>query len=135
MPVVKGKIEVNISLNKTSCYMMQHGRCSLDIVQSMYISPTLRLAPNDLLYCPRLCNILRSREGLKPLVVMPCECGHAEVVTSQQRACVASKKRFEQEIALLGDESRETCRLCKGQLTFEQTGGNRNIVLRVRFKE
>ena len=133
MSFVRGRIDVCINLSKTGCYFMQTGRCSLDVVSDFYISSPLHMAPGDLLYCPRLYSAMKNNERMKPLAVIPCECGHAEVVSGQQRACIASKKMMEIAIRPAGRKIKETCPACKGQITFEQnsTGTLRTVPLRV----
>lgn len=91
MRVMKGKLEATISLNKSTCYFLKTGQCSLGVAVDFHLSPNTRLQPADLLYCPSLRRAMERRERLDPVSIYPCECGHAEVVSGQQRACIASQ--------------------------------------------
>lgn len=85
MRVMKGKLEATISLNKSTCYFLKTGQCSLGVAVDFHLSPNTRLQPADLLYCPSLRRAMERRERLDPVSIYPCECGHAEVVSGQQR--------------------------------------------------
>lgn len=136
MSVVKGKIEASITLSRSTCYFMRTGKCSLDVVTDYYVATSTRTAASDLLYCPRLHRAMRNRERMKPIAVTPCECGHAEVVSGHQRACIASRKDIELAIQPAGPETKTACPVCGGQITFEEnTGSNRIVTLRVRVQE
>ncbi|HIW73345.1 MAG TPA: hypothetical protein H9684_03390 [Firmicutes bacterium] len=136
MSAVKGKIEASITLSRSTCYFMRTGRCSLDIVTDYYVATSTRTSANDLLYCPRLFRAMRNRERMKPISVTPCECGHAEVVSGHQRACIASRENLELVIQPAGPEVKAECPICGGQLTFEENGGGSRIVaLRVRVED
>ena len=71
---------------------------------------------------------MRTRERLKPITVMPCECGHAEVVSGHQRACIASRKGMELAIKPVGSRFKETCPVCMGQITFDESNSNNRII-------
>ncbi|HJD24455.1 MAG TPA: hypothetical protein H9694_10000 [Firmicutes bacterium] len=136
MSVVKGKIEASITLSRSTCYFMRTGKCSLNIVTDYYVATSTRTAASDLLYCPRLYRAMRNRERMKPITVTPCECGHAEVVSGHQRACIASQKNLELIIQPAGPEIKADCPICGGQITFEEnSGSNRIISLRVRVED
>ena len=90
---VKGIVESTISLDKSSCYFMKSGKCALSIIGDFSFS-RLRLDPSDVLYCPNLFRQMTGKDKSKPVNIIPCECGHAEVVSGQQRACIASQKRL-----------------------------------------
>ena len=109
MGAVKGKIEASITLSRSTCYFMRTGRCSLDIVTDYYVATSTRTSANDLLYCPRLFRAMRNRERMKPISVTPCECGHAEVVSGHQRACIASRENLELVIQPAGPEVKAEC--------------------------
>ena len=81
MGAVKGMLEVTLSLNKSTCYFMKTGKCSLNVVADYAVSGFTKTAPNDLLYCPRLYRAMRSGERMKPILIIPCECGHAVVLS------------------------------------------------------
>lgn len=133
MSVVKGRIEASITLSRSTCYFMRTGKCSLDIVTDYYIATSTRTAANDLLYCPRLYRAMCNRERMKPIAITPCECGHAEVISGHQRACIASRKNLELTIQPAGPEVKAACPICTGQITFEEnSGGSRLVTLRVR---
>ncbi len=129
MGVVKGMLEVTLSLNKSTCYFMKTGKCSLNVVADYAVSGFTKTAPNDLLYCPRLYRAMRSGERMKPILIIPCECGHAEVVSGNQRACIAGQKGLELAMeAADPDVSKESCCVCGGQITFEKNSGGNRIV-------
>lgn len=128
MSIVKGRIEANITLSKSTCYFMLTGKCSLDVVTDYYIAISTRTAANDLLYCPRLYRAMCNRERLKPIAVTPCECGHAEVVSGHQRACIASRKQLELAIQPAGQDLKDSCPHCGGQITFDENYGNNRII-------
>ena len=117
---VKGIIESTISLDKSSCYFMKSGKCSLSIIGDFSFSRT-RLDPSDVLYCPHLFQQMTGKDKLKPINIIPCECGHAEVVTGQQRACIASQKRLRLAVAAAGQESYPLCSVCGSQMTLDET--------------
>ena len=83
---IKGILETTIQLGKSSCYFMKSGKCSLSVVGDFYISPTVRLAATDLLYCLRLYQQLTGKEKGKAINIGPWEGGHAEDVSGPQRA-------------------------------------------------
>ena len=128
MSVVKGTIEANITLSKSTCYYMNTGRCSLQIVSDFSVSPQCKTAANELLYCPRMYRAMLNRERMKPILITPCECGHAEVVSGHQRACIASRKGLSLAVEAAGEECKEACRVCDGQVTFEENTGGERIV-------
>lgn len=129
MKVIRGKIEATVTLSKSTCYFMKTGKCSLHMVGDHYISSGGKLAANDLFYCPRLYRSMLSKEG-KPLTIIPCECGHAEVVSGHQRACIAAQQRLAVPVqAAPGEAERAFCSVCDGQVTFEtQNNGGIRIV-------
>lgn len=128
MRVAKGELEVTISLNKSNCYFMKTGTCSLNIVHDYYVGKALRNAPDDLLYCPRLYRAMRHREREKPVLAVPCTCGHVEAVSAPQRACIASRKGIELVMQDAGKPERDTCAVCGGQITFDKNAGGDRIV-------
>ncbi len=131
MSIVRGTVEVTINLNKSTCYFMRTGKCSLNVVSDFALSGATKLAPNDLLYCPKLYRAMKSREKMKPITITPCECGHGQVVTGQQRACIAGQKKLELSMCAAGDNIEPTCDVCGGQITFDKnTGGQRIVTVR-----
>ena len=128
MSIVKGTIEANITLSKSTCYYMKTGKCSLNLVSDYYISAQTKTAANDLLYCPRLFRAMSNRERMKPILITPCECGHAEVVSGHQRACIASRKGLSLAVNAANDDTKEACRVCDGQVTFEENVGGERII-------
>lgn len=132
MGVVKGNLEVTIRLSKSTCYFMKTGKCSLNLVDDYYVATSTRTAAGDLLYCPRLYRAMCNRERGKAIAIIPCECGHAEVVSGHQRACIASQKRLPLAVCAAEEESRPFCPVCEGQMTFEEqnTGGARIVTVR-----
>lgn len=123
MGVIKGKVEASITLSKATCYFMLTGKCSLNIVSDYYITASTRTAANDLLYCPRLYKAMCNREKMKPIAITPCDCGHAEVISGHQRACIASQKHLELTVKPAGPEQKENCPVCDGQIKFEENSG------------
>lgn len=130
MSVVKGTLEANITLSKSTCYFMKTGRCSLSIITDYYLSTSTKTCASDLLYCPRLYRAMRNKERMKPVVIVPCECGHAEVVSGHQRVCIANRMGLELAVRAQGngDSIKKDCRVCGGQLTFEENTGGERIV-------
>ena len=128
MSIVKGTIEANITLSKSTCYYMKTGKCSLNLVSDYYISAQTKTAANDLLYCPRLFRAMSNRERMKPILITPCECGHAEVVSGHQRACIASRQGLSLAVKAAKDNTKEACRVCDGQVTFEENVGGERII-------
>ena len=132
MGIVKGNLELTIALNRSTCYFLRTGQCSLNVVSDYYVAPETRTAPSDLLYCPRLYRAMCNRERMKPISVLPCACGHTQVVSGHQRACIAAQKGLELALRAAGDEEKETCRICgEPQTTFEvASGGDRIVTVR-----
>ena len=132
MRVIKGKLEATISLNKSTCYFLKTGQCSLGVVADFYLSPGTRLLPSDLLYCPSLRRAMEGRGRLEPVPIFPCECGHAEVVSGQQRACIASQMGLELAICAAGDEVRDACKICGTDSVpgEENAGGDRIVTIK-----
>ena len=136
MSIIKGTVEVTLNLSKSTCYFLRTGKCSLSVVRDFAMSAPGKISKNDLLYCPRLYRAMCNRERMKPITVTPCECGHAEVVSGHQRACIASQKNLELSIQPAGPEYKADCPLCSGQITFEEnSGSNRIVALRVRVED
>ncbi len=127
MSIVKGTVEVTLHLSKQTCYFLRTGKCSLNIIENLSMSPQAKVAQNDLLYCPKLYRSMKSRKG-KPIVIIPCECGHGQVVTGHQRACIASQKRLEVELKAEGDTIDPACSFCTGQVTFDGDAAGQRIV-------
>ncbi len=133
MGVIRGKMEATISLSKSTCYFMKTGKCSLSVIGDHFVSPAGKLAANDLLYCPRLYKSMQAKSQEKPIVILPCECGHAEVVSGHQRACIAARTGIPLPVQTPTEwEERPSCSLCDGQMTFESqnSGGIRIVTVR-----
>ena len=128
MGIVRGTVEVTINLSKSTCYFMKTGKCSLNIVSNFFLSPGAKFAPHDLLYCPRLYQAMKNKEKMKPVAITPCECGHGQVVTGQQRACIAGQKKLELTLSAAGDKVDPACSICGGQMTFDKNIGGQRIV-------
>lgn len=133
MGVIRGKMEATISLSKSTCYFMKTGKCSLSVIGDHFVSPAGKLAANDLLYCPRLYKSMLNKAQEKPIVIHPCGCGHAEVLSGHQRACIAARTGVPLAVQTPPDwEERTACSLCDGQITFESQniGGIRIVTVR-----
>lgn len=128
MSIVRGTVEVTINLSKSTCYFMRTGKCSLNVVSDFSLSAGAKVAPNDLLYCPRLYQAMKNKEKMKPITITPCECGHGQVVTGQQRACIAGQKKLELSMCAASDNIDEACNVCGGQMTFDENIGGQRIV-------
>ena len=90
MSEVRGVLETTILLNKNTCYYMKNGHCSLDLINDFSLIPGIKSSPSDLLYCPRLLRQMKARKkdrSNRTIKDVPCECGHAEVVSGLQKAC------------------------------------------------
>lgn len=119
MSSAKGTVDVTINLNKNTCYFLKTGKCSLNVVEDFSCSSG-KIGTSDLLYCPKLYKTMRSKKDqMRPVSVALCECGHGEVVSGHQRACIASQRGIPLTIRAVDDKVRPTCPLCGGQMTFE----------------
>ena len=119
MPKIKGKVPVAVTLNKQNCYRLRTGRCSLDIVGDFELAAPIKIGPADLMYCPRLREIMRERERERRVAVTPCGCGHAETAAGAQKICVAEKLDLEVSILPSEADAKPLCLACGRQLTFE----------------
>ncbi len=128
MGMIRGKVETIISLNKSTCYFMKTGKCSLNVVKNFAASDTTPNAANDLLYCPRLLQTMLESDKPLPVSVIPCDCGHAEVVSGHQRACIADQRQLELEFVSAEKDQKPACCLCEGQLSFDENAGGLRIV-------
>lgn len=140
MSDTKGKVDATVIFDKDTCFFMKNGRCSLDIVEDLSLSSAVKIAPNNVLYCPRLLKSLRTQKQAKTVKIVPCRCGHVEVVSSQQLACIASHKGVRVTLVTDGEEIRDLCPICGRQITFDEEeairdGGMRILTLRVTVPE
>ena len=120
MSISKGKIDVTIKLNKNTCYFLRTGKCSLNVVDDFSMNGPLKIATNDLLYCPKLYKTMcAQKDKMRPLTVALCECDHGEVVSGYQRACIASQRNLPVQVKATDDDIRPTCTVCGGQMTFD----------------
>ncbi len=123
MSAPKGTVDVTINLNKNTCYFLKTGKCSLNVVDDFTCS-TGKIATNDLLYCPKMYKAMCSKKDqMRPVSVALCECGHGEVLSGHQRACIASQRGLPLPIRAAEETVRAACSICGGQMTFE-TGSN-----------
>lgn len=130
MGVVKGMLEVTLSLNKSTCYFMKTGKCSLNVVADYAVSGFTKTAPNDLLYCPRALprDAQRREDETNP--------DHPLRMRARLRWCLeisgpASAGQKGLELAMEAadpDVSKESCCVCGGQITFEKNSGGNRIV-------
>ena len=119
MSGTKGTVEVTINLTKNTCYFMKTGKCSLNVVDDFACSSG-KIGTGDLLYCPKLYKTMQSKkEQMRPVTVALCECGHGEVLSGHQRACIASQRGISLPIRPADEEVRPACPICGGQMTFE----------------
>ncbi len=119
MSAPKGTVDVTINLTKSTCYFLKTGKCSLNVVEDFTCSSG-KIATNDLLYCPKLYKAMRSKkEQMRPVSVALCECGHGEVISGHQRACIASQRGIPLPIRAADDKVRPACSICGGQMTFD----------------
>lgn len=120
MSVSKAKIDLTIKLNKNTCYFMKTGKCSLNVVDAFSISSSVKVATNDLLYCPKLYKAMcTKKEQMRPITVALCECDHGEVMSGHQRACIASQRSLPLPVRASSEKTRPTCSVCGGQMTFD----------------
>lgn len=135
MDTVKGTLEATIQLTKANCYYMNHGVCSLSLIDDLFISNTERLAQNDLMYCPRLYKLMLTKEKDKAIPAIPCNCGHVQILSGHQRACIAERKNLLLSLKIDDDkEARPLCSVCGGQTTLQskEAAGKRILSLTVR---
>ncbi len=119
MSAPKGTVDVTINLTKNTCYFLKTGKCSLNVVED-FVCSSGKIATNDLLYCPKLYKAMRSKKDtMRPVSVALCECGHGEVISGHQRACIASQRGVPLPIRAVDDNVRPACSICGGQMTFE----------------
>ena len=131
MGMIRGKVETIISLTKSTCYFMKTGKCSLNVVKDFSMWDSIPSAANDLLYCPRLLQTMLESDKPLSVSVIPCDCGHAEVVSGHQRACIADQRDLELEFVSAEKDQKPACSMCEGQLSFdENTGGVRIVTVR-----
>ncbi len=120
MSVSKGTVDVTINLNKSTCYFLKTGKCSLSVVEDFSCSSG-KIATNDMLYCPKLYKTMRAKkEQMRPVSIALCECGHGEVVSGHQRACIASQTGIPLPIRPVDKNVRPACQICGGQMTFDK---------------
>ncbi len=135
MDAVKGTIEATIQLTKTNCYYMNHGVCSLSLVDDFFISHSERVSQNDLLYCPRLYAQMKARAKDRPVAAVPCDCGHVQILSTPQRACIAERKGLMLSMKVDDNkEARPLCGVCGGQTSLhsKEATGTRILSLTVR---
>lgn len=135
MDSVKGTVEATIQLTKANCYYMNHGVCSLSLIDDLYISHTDKLAQNDLMYCPRLYKLMQTKEKDKAVSATPCNCGHVQILSQHQRACIAERRGL--VLSLKVDDKQEPralCAVCGGQTSLhgKEATGKRILSLTVR---
>lgn len=124
MGAPKGTVDVTINLNKNTCYFLKTGKCSLNVVDDFTCSSG-KIATNDLLYCPKLYKAMCSKKDqMRPVSVALCECGHGEVLSGHQRACIASQRGIPLPIRAAEEKVRPACSICGGQMTFEGSMGD-----------
>ncbi len=134
MDSIKGTVEATIQLTKANCYYMTHGVCSLSVIEDHFISPTERVQPNDLFYCPRLYALMCGREKDKAIPAVPCNCGHVQILGNPQRACIAERKELVLPLEINDDkQERELCDVCGGQTTLheDEEAGKRILSVKV----
>ena len=132
MSFIRGNLDVTIALSADTCYFIRTGKCSLSIVTDYAIALETKTTAADLLYCPRLYRAMRNRESMKPITVTPCECGHAEVVTGHQRACIASRLGMEMDIYAVGKTCKDACRVCDDRADSDTAGGDCIVTLKAK---
>ncbi|MBQ3093894.1 MAG: hypothetical protein IJC52_01870 [Clostridia bacterium] len=135
MDAVKGTVEATIQLTKANCYYMTHGVCSLSIIDDFSFSAVERLPQNDLLYCPRLYKHMQSKDKDRAIPAIPCDCGHVQILSGHQRACIAERKGLLLSLKVDDDkEARPLCAVCGGQTTLhsKEAAGKRILSLTVR---
>ena len=135
MNSVKGTVETTIQLTKSNCYYMTHGVCSLSVVDDYYLSPTEKIAQNDLFYCPRLYKQMLDRDKDKAISAIPCDCGHVQILGNHQRACIAERKGLVLSLEINdAKKERALCDVCGGQtlLHDKEETGKRILSVKVR---
>lgn len=133
MGIIKGLVEACVSLNKSNCYFMRTGRCSLNLVGDFYLSPGTRIARNDLLYCPHMYRTIQKKKA-RAITVVPCRCGHAEVVSGAALTCIASRTK-KPLVLNISEEMKDACPVCRQQLSFiEQKESPQILTLRAEVR-
>ena len=69
---------------------------------------------------------------MNPCRFSPANAEHAEVVSGQQRACIASQTGLELAICAAGDEVRDACKICGTDSApgEENAGGDRIVTIK-----
>lgn len=135
MDAVKGTVEATIQLTKSNCYYMNHGVCSLNLIDDYFMSVHERMPQNDLMYCPRLYKQMTAKGKDRPVPAIPCDCGHVQILSGHQRACIAERKDLVLSVKIEDDkEARALCGVCGGQTTMhaKEATGKRILSLTVR---
>lgn len=121
MKKIKGKVPAAILLDRKNCYFLRTGRCSLDLVDAFGLNASVKVSPNELLFCPRLAEAMRrDKAHERTVAVTPCACGHAEVSVMPQKVCIASKLNMELSLVSTEKEPKALCVACGRQMTFDE---------------
>ena len=119
-------VEATVQLTRANCYYMNHGVCSLSVIDDVYVSPVERLPQNDVLYCPRLYRRMCGKEKHRPVPVAPCECGHLQVLERPQRACIAQRRQMALPVKF--EQAQPLCAVCGGQTTLQDEEAGKRIL-------
>lgn len=92
MAFLRGVVDVAALLTPDTCYQKRTGRCSLELVQQFSLRPESTLCENELLFCPRLRELMMA-QSLTPLAAKPCRCGHVLLEKGAQCACIAEREQ------------------------------------------
>lgn len=131
MRVIKGKLEATISLNKSTCYFLKTGQCSLGRRGGLLPVPRHAAATVGPTVLPESAPGHGGPGRLEPVPIFPCECGHARGGFRQQRL-LASQTGLELAICAAGDEVRDACKICGTDSApgEENAGGDRIVTIK-----
>lgn len=109
MSIIHGVVSVTGTLSAATCYRERTGRCSLDLIGDFSLRPDVVLPENDLLFCPRLRELLAVSDI--PVSVTACDCGHVQAAFPQ---CVCVAAKLGQELPLVAEAAAApACVLCQ----------------------
>ncbi len=126
-------VEAVIQLTRENCYYMNHGICSLSLIEDAYVNPPDPLKMNELLFCPRLYRQMCGKEPcrLAPVPAARCGCSHVQIFGRVQRACIAERRKL--TLPVKWKDDRPLCSVCSEDSTNAE--GTRILPLEITSAE